>query len=244
MSQYLYGLLAALVIPIIGIFAASYAGYIPQIKPLVVLSGSMEPAIKTGSVVFIQKSQDYNQGDIIAFSQGGKNLVTHRLVSVHLQGVPKEAVFQTKGDANEESDRTQVQKDQIAGKVILYIPGIGFGVDLVKHPKGFILLVIIPATIIIYEELKTIRAELSKFFTRLSPISTSGAPKLMVVFPLLGLSLLLITVSASYFLDEEKALSNIMGAAASFTDQVDQSGQLVSPQEASQSASPSAQPTP
>lgn len=236
MSQYLYGLLAALVIPVAALFATSYANLIPQIKPLVVLSGSMEPAIKTGSVVFIQKSEDYKQGDIIAFSQGSsKNLITHRLIST------ENSTFQTKGDANEEADRTQVQKDQIAGKVILYIPGIGFGVDLVKHPKGFILLVIIPATIIIYEELKTIRAELAKFFTRLSPISTSGAPKLMIVFPLLGLSLLLITVSASYFLDEEKALSNIMGAAASFSVQSDQ---LVSPQEASQSASPSAQPTP
>lgn len=240
MSHFLYGLLAAIVIPIIALFAAGYAGLIPQIKPLVVLSGSMEPAIKTGSVVFIQKSEDYKQGDVIAFSQGSsKNLITHRLISTD------NSTFQTKGDANEEADRTQVQKDQIAGKVILYIPGIGFGVDLVKHPKGFILLVIIPATIIVYEELKTIRAELAKFFSRLSPISTSGAPKLMIVFPLLGLSLLLITVSASYFLDEEKALSNIMGAAASFTDQVGQSDQLVSPvEEASQSASPSAQPTP
>src|SRR3989344_2110348 len=185
MSQIIYGFLAAIVIPIIVLFSAGYFGLTPQIKPLVVQSGSMEPSIKTGSVVFTQKSPDYKKGDVITFSpDNGKNLITHRIFS--FDGT----YFQTKGDANEEADFLKIKPDQIKCKVVLYIPYLGFGVDFVKQPKGFIFLVIIPATIIIYEELKNIKAEIAKLFLRFRPVASGGAPKFLVIFPLLGLGLL------------------------------------------------------
>ena len=233
MSQLIYGFLAAIVIPVIILFSAGYIGLIPQIKPFVVQSGSMEPSIKTGSVVFIQKSSDYKSGDVVAFTPtGNKNIITHRLLS------EKDSIFKTKGDANEEADNWQITDAQIMGKVVLYIPYLGFGVDFVKHPQGFILLVIIPATIIIYEELKNIKAELAKIFRKLHPTVSSGmgVSKLMIIFPLLGLFLLITTMTGSYFLDEEKTLNNILGAANSFTEQL-----VLSQEESSQSGTQSAQ---
>lgn len=213
MSQFIYGFLAAIVIPIVVLFSAGYFGLIPQIKPLVVQSGSMEPSIKTGSVVFTQKSPDYKKDDVISFSPNNdKNLVTHRIFS--FDGT----YFQTKGDANEEEDFWKIKPDQIKGKVVLYIPYLGYGVDFAKQPKGFIFLVIIPATIIIYEELKTIRAEIAKLFIRLRPvISAGGAPKLMVIFPLFGLGLLWVTFTGSFFLDNEETSNNVFTVAASFS---------------------------
>ena len=242
MSQFIYGFLAAIVIPIIVLFSAGYFGLTPQIKPLVVQSGSMEPSIKTGSVVFTQKFPDYKKDDVITFSpDNGKNLITHRIFS--FDGT----YFQTKGDANEEADFLKIKPDQIKGKVVLYIPYLGFGVDFAKQPKGFIFLVIIPATIIIYEELKTIKAEIAKLFLRLRPVvSGGGAPKLMVIFPLLGLGLLLTVATGSFFLDEEKTLNNLFGVAESF-DQELQGDQVIAPlqtftvEESTQSASESAQ---
>src|SRR5690625_2935534 len=54
----------------------------------VVLSGSMEPRIKTGSVIFIKLGGDltrFKQGDIITF-QKDSILVTHRIIEVLVEG--------------------------------------------------------------------------------------------------------------------------------------------------------------
>src|SRR3989344_1742628 len=70
-----------------------------QIK--IVQSGSMEPDIKTGSVVIIKPSSVYKVGDVVTFGKDTKKDIptTHRIVSSRAQdGV---IMFTTKGDANE-----------------------------------------------------------------------------------------------------------------------------------------------
>ena len=55
------------------------------IEPFVVLSGSMEPKIETGSLCFINKKvkyEDIEENDIIAFKMSDKTLVTHRVVEI------------------------------------------------------------------------------------------------------------------------------------------------------------------
>lgn len=228
MMQFIYGFLAVIIIPIIALFAAGYGGVIPRINPLVVQSGSMEPAIKTGGAVFIQKSPSYQKNDVIAFKpEGNKNLVAHRVVSNDGK------TFQTKGDANEEADPWKISQNQIAGKIVYYIPYLGYGVDFAKQPQGFVLLVIIPAAIIIWEELKVLTGELIKVFSKAHPAKAfKGSPRIMMIVPLIGFFFVVVAVSGAYFLDIDKSLGNVLGAADSFA----------TPQEATQSASPSAQP--
>ena len=104
-------------------------------KPLVVLSGSMEPTIKTGSLCFINKHAKYEkikEKDIIAFKMEG-TLVTHRVYSVTDEG------FETKGDNNDDKDGSLVTKDNFVGKNIFWIPKVGYGVKLVQSTKGKII---------------------------------------------------------------------------------------------------------
>lgn len=137
-------------------------GYLSgQYRAFVVQSGSMEPAIKTGSVVITKSKSKYEIGDVITFSLNGKSKehITHRIINVS-------DTFQTKGDANEEPDLWQIQPEQIVGKSIITVPYLGYFADFVKTPKGFVMLIIIPTSIVIYEELKSILRETKKLARR------------------------------------------------------------------------------
>src|SRR3990172_2420160 len=138
-------------------------------KPYVVQSGSMEPAIKTASVVFSVPQKSYNPGDIITFAQGGnkEKLITHRIAfKLYPNGVENLPIYKTSGDANEEFDRWEVKPEDIVGRAVFSIPYLGYAVDFAKRPYGFLLLVIVPATIVIYEELKIVGREFFRFFRK------------------------------------------------------------------------------
>lgn len=109
--------------------------YICGITPYVVLSGSMEPTIKTGSLCFINKHAKYEQikeKDIIAFKSNG-TLVTHRVDEINDDG------FVTKGDNNDNQDGSLVTKDNFVGKNIFWIPKAGFVIKLIQSTKGKII---------------------------------------------------------------------------------------------------------
>jgi signal peptidase len=117
-----------------------------------VFTGSMEPAVPVGSVVVI-KPVDPNtlqKGDIICFKLSGPLSVTHRIINITNEG------FITKGDGNNAPDIWTVGKENVIGKLILIIPYIGYIGYLVKTPLGFLLLIIIPATLLIILEIKNI----------------------------------------------------------------------------------------
>ena len=109
--------------------------YICGITPYVVLSGSMEPTIKTGSLCFINKHAKYEQikeKDIIAFKSNG-TLVTHRVDEINDDG------FVTKGDNNDNQDGSLVTNDNFVGKNIFWIPKAGFVIKLIQSTKGKII---------------------------------------------------------------------------------------------------------
>ena len=129
-------------------------------KVLVVLSGSMEPAIHTGSVVAVKPAAEYNIGDVITFGESDKDStpVTHRISDISLQdGKP---VFTTKGDANNDIDGEPVQLADIQGKVLFSIPFLGYVLEFVRTPLGFTMVVILPAIAVIVDEAVKIYREL------------------------------------------------------------------------------------
>ena len=72
-----------------------------------VTSGSMEPEIHTGDVIYTMpvEFQELREGDVITFSMNqGKTTVTHRIQKID----QKNRLIQTKGDANKENDRTWI----------------------------------------------------------------------------------------------------------------------------------------
>lgn len=128
---------------------------------LAVMSGSMEPAIKTGSLIVIKPVAEYNIGDVIAFrdtnSKNGKEVITHRIFNKTENNGSAEII--TKGDANNVIDASSVKQDAILGKYVANVPYLGYLIGYIKTLPGLILIVVIPATIIIYEESRKVHRE-------------------------------------------------------------------------------------
>lgn len=123
-----------------------------------VLSGSMNPAVKTGSIVMVKPAQDYKIGDIISFNLGKeeRDLTTHRIVGEKEQG------FITQGDANNVADTNSVKKEQILGKVVLTVPYAAYAANFARSKFGLIILILIPAFLIIGGEARKIFQEVQK----------------------------------------------------------------------------------
>lgn len=90
-----------------------------------VISGSMEPAIPIGSLIYVQEGnpEEVEADDIIAFYSGGQDgsIITHRVVNNNVVS----GTFITKGDANAGEDPEPALYDRYIGKVNLHIPGMG-----------------------------------------------------------------------------------------------------------------------
>ena len=137
-----------------------------NLRVKIVKSGSMEPAIKTGGLVFIREASSYKMGDVITFGQDTKTQIptTHRIIEESGEGASK--TFTTMGDANDAPDPKEVGVGEIRGKVIFSLPYAGYILDFAKKPMGFLLLVGVPALIIIFEELIKIWKEIKKIRRR------------------------------------------------------------------------------
>ena len=120
----------------------------------IVLSGSMEPAIQTGSVVVSRPiaADDVREGDVIMFSSpDGHTLTTHRVIDVESG---KDGLHvTTKGDANKGADINTVLPAQIVGIIVLSIPYLGYLVAFIRTPFGLVLFVVVPVAILIISEL-------------------------------------------------------------------------------------------
>lgn len=183
----------------------------------IVLSGSMEPKIKMGSVVVIKPSQDLKTGDVITFKnpKDPKTTITHRISAIN------NGVIQTKGDANNAPDNWEVTENQVLGKVVTSVPYLGYAANFAKTSRGFLLFIILPAFLIIADELRMIKKEMEKKFTaKIASLEKEVAQakglekttkKLELVLLIIGLSLLALSLSPvtrATFVDEEKVTGN------------------------------------
>lgn len=103
----------------------------------VVLSGSMEPAHKTGSLIYVRdvEPMEVEVGDVITFKSGtSETMVTHRVIGIEGEGYDKQ--FITKGDANTEADSQPVPLTNVMGKVAFSIPGLGYVANYIQNPPG------------------------------------------------------------------------------------------------------------
>ena len=87
-----------------------------------VVSGSMEPAIPAGSMIFVQtaEAKDLTEGEVIAFYSGG-SVVVHRVTNNNTV----EGKISTKGDANADEDFTTVLYKEVIGVVKYHVPYLG-----------------------------------------------------------------------------------------------------------------------
>jgi len=165
----IYNIFCGVLLLIVLLLIVSVFPITGNFKILMVQSGSMEPTIHIGSVVFVKPvpsnssgQADYKIGDIITFGQISKTKTptTHRILDIKVNA--GEPLYITKGDANNGQDQKEISKNEIIGKVLLDIPYLGYAVSFAKTKLGFALIIIIPALAVILEESIKIKNELRK----------------------------------------------------------------------------------
>lgn len=116
-------------------------------KSFLVQSGSMEPSIMTGDIVITNRQKQYFNNDVITFKDSQESITTHRIININQEKIS------TKGDANRTSDPEIINQSMVLGKVVFVIPKLGYLVSFSKTVPGVILLIIIPCTILIGDEI-------------------------------------------------------------------------------------------
>ena len=101
-----------------------------------VISGSMEPALPVGSLVYIGREEPKNieKDEVIAFygAKDSNAIITHRVVENRV--VMGE--FITKGDANKTNDMNAVPYGNFIGKVEFSLPVLGYVAQLITSIEG------------------------------------------------------------------------------------------------------------
>ena len=100
-------------------------------NPLVVISGSMEPTLKVGGILYYEKIDlnDFKEGDILVYELN-EHTISHRIVDITDNG------FLTKGDNNNSIDTYEVENMQVIGKGTNWsIPYIGYYAYFVYNHK-------------------------------------------------------------------------------------------------------------
>ena len=108
------------------------------LTPYTVLSGSMEPKIHVGSLIYVVDVDpaDLQVGDTLTFKHSG-NTVTHEIVEIIEAENPQDRLFVTQGLTNNITDG-QIPVSDIIGKPVFTIPLLGYVAVYIQTPVGII----------------------------------------------------------------------------------------------------------
>ena len=126
-------------------------------------TGSMSPRYPAGSLAVIEPIDPaaVEPGMTIVFIDPlrADRLVAHRVV----RQVPGDALaWETKGDANAESDPLPVHATAVQGRVGWVVPGVGSLVTALRGPQAVLLLVLLPLLVLAASELNERRSRGSR----------------------------------------------------------------------------------
>lgn len=134
--------------------ALAFVFYVTPVQILAAYGNSMNPTIETGdAVVIIPTDVDkIKKGDIITFRHE-EVLITHRVYGF------EDGKIRTKGDSLGDQDPYLTHRSEVIGKLYMVIPYAGTILRHANTPAGFVLLILVPATLIIYEESRKINSQ-------------------------------------------------------------------------------------
>ena len=130
-----------------------------------ICSGSMEPELKTGSLVITRpvEAEEIVVGDMIAFypegETPGESLVSHRVIGIE---TASPLYFRTKGDANDNPDPFTVPARNLVGRICFKAHYVGYIAGFFRTPWGLLLGMVIPGLILITMYITSIRRMLRK----------------------------------------------------------------------------------
>ncbi|WP_273130087.1 signal peptidase I SipW [Bacillus weihaiensis] len=145
----------ALILMVFVVVTSKASGGEPQIfgyQLKTVLSGSMEPGIKTGSIIAVKPGGDmsrFSEGDVITFKQEENVLVTHRITETIKNG--NQVMYRTKGDNNDSEDMEPVLSENVVAEYNGFtIPYVGYFMDFTNSKNGAFLFIIPGILLAIY----------------------------------------------------------------------------------------------
>lgn len=103
----------------------------------IVTTGSMEPSLSPGDLIFVKAQETYELGDVVTFYDNGGATVTHRIMG------KVSGQFITQGDANNTEDSELLPPEQIIGKLQMVLPGMGYFIDFLRSPVGIVILIFV-----------------------------------------------------------------------------------------------------
>ncbi len=146
--------------------AVVFGGCLFGISTYVIESGSMEPSIQVGSLVYVDNDLEASElapDEVIAFRVDGANaeVCTHRIIA---NDIESQAVS-TKGDNNKEIDATPIPYANIIGRVVYRIPYLGFIAYFVSSYRiviFFAYVLILVSTFLLYRSISKRKSDYGK----------------------------------------------------------------------------------
>ena len=141
------------------------------LQPTIVLSGSMEPALRAGGLVFVRNLEAprtieegstgdptaaIGKGEIITFRapRSPQHQVSHRVIGVIDDRDGRR--FATRGDANAHPDPVLVPAENVVGTVAYHVPYLGYLVSWLQRPSAFLVLAGVPTALIVLAESRSV----------------------------------------------------------------------------------------
>ena len=137
------------------------------VSPLIVLTDSMYPEIKSGDLIFSKKTDaaSVEIGDVISFfdpSGNGSSVVTHRVIDIAVE--EDGYYFQTQGDNNNIPDRNWVAETELVGVwTEVRLAGVGNVAMFMQSTAGLLICICVPlAALIAYDLVRRKKLDKSK----------------------------------------------------------------------------------
>lgn len=123
------------------------------VKPLIVLTDSMDPKIKSGDLIVVGEIEpdDIKEDDIISFfdpAGNGTSVVTHRVIEIIDDG-DGTLSFRTRGDNNNTDDKLPVPEEKLVGVYKFRIPVAGHIAMFMQTTPGLIVCVVLPIILLV-----------------------------------------------------------------------------------------------
>jgi len=144
-------LISIILITVIGGLALLH--FLPGYNIYLVRSESMRPAINIGDMIINGPSNDVISPGTILTYQRGKELITHRVLSIDGD------IITTKGDAAEDPDPWSVSLFDVKGTYLVKIPSIGYLLNFARTKSGWFMMIIIPSAALVALLIKEIVKE-------------------------------------------------------------------------------------
>lgn len=154
-----WNIVSAVIVIVAVIFAVLLVGVrLVGLDVRYVMSGSMEPELPTGSLIYIKKVDPHTElavGDVITYAMSSSDVSTHRITRVvpgeeplpELDHMPLR--FEVKGDANDDPDGTLVLCANILGKPVFHIPYLGYVASYIQTEQGRLMAISVGAILLL-----------------------------------------------------------------------------------------------